>query len=180
MQITDLVKPTTTVVVQPTVNGLMWSLTNAGISMRGDWHVKYRVVFQIEDSGTFEGHVSGASFVVSVTLGATPSGLPTINSTGCYCSISGIKMKLHGGASWLYNLFMRNVEKSLRYQLQTLLCDEARKAIDEEAAAELATLHTQVQVSSQLVLDYGLVASPGFFTGYIETFHRGEFLYVGD
>ena len=55
---------------------------------------------------------------------------------------------------------MRNVEKSLRYQLQTLLCDEARKAIDEEAATGLATLNTHVQVSSQLVLDYGLVASP--------------------
>jgi lipopolysaccharide-binding protein len=179
LQVIDFNKPSSSVSVLPS-SGLKWQLSNAGISIRGDWHIKYRFIFPIKSSGWFEGRVSGSSISVSVTLGTTPSGQPTIRSTNCQCSISLIKIKLHGGGSWLYNLFMGSVQKTITNQLQKLVCVEARKAIDVTAERELNTLKTEVQVGNQLILDYRLVSSPAFGADYFDTFLLGEFFFVGD
>jgi hypothetical protein len=75
---------------------------------------------------------------------------------------------------------MKRVEKKLRNQLANLVCVEARKAIDVTASHELATLKTKVPVGSQLVLDYRLVSNPSFSSDYFDSFHLGEFFFIGD
>jgi len=122
-------------------------VSNAAISLRGNWHYKYRWGFvDIRDSGSFDGEVSGVSVSVSVTLGVDAAGRPTIASSGCNSQVQNIHISVHGGASWLYNLFIDKVVQPVRGELERLICEEARKAIDGDASRELATLPIQVCV----------------------------------
>jgi len=117
-----------------------------------------------------------------VTLGATPAGEPTIRTTGCTCHIDSLKIRLHGGASWIYNLFMGSVERPLRNNLQGKICEGAQKAVNTDVAQELATLPVKIPLGhgKQWLLDYRLVSPPAFASGYLESFHKGEFFNAGD
>jgi len=145
----------------------------------GDWHLRY---WGIRDRGSFDASASGASISVSMTLGATAPGEPTIRTTGCTCHIDRVSIHLHGGASWLYNLFIGAVERPLRDNLQTKICEAAQDAINTDAARELATLPMKLPIGRHRhwLLDYRLVSAPAFASGYLESFHKGEFFNAGD
>ena len=179
MQVTSFQQPSTAVAVNPG-RGLTWSLSGAGVSLHGDWRVKYKHF--IRDHGSFDASASGASISVSVTLGKSATGEPTIRTTGCTCHIDHVNIRLHGGASWLYNLFMGSVERSLRNNLQRKICDAAQKAVNTDVARELATLPVKVPLGpgKQWLLDYRLVSPPAFASGYLESSHKGEFFNAGD
>ena len=181
MQVRSFQPPSTSVTVSRT-GGLTWSLSGAGISLHGDWRLKYHIIFPVSDHGSFDASASGASISVSVTLGATAAGEPTIRTTGCTCHIDRLKIRLHGGASWLYNLFMGSVERKMRDNLQRKICEAAQNAVNTDVARELATLPVKVPLGhdKQWLLDYRLVSPPAFASGYLESFHKGEFFNVGD
>lgn len=180
VQVTSFLKPSTSLTVN-TGSGLSWSLNGASLSVHGDWHYKYRLGFiKISDSGSFDVDVLGISESLTVTLGASQTGEPTIHSTGCYCNIDDLSIDLHGGASWLYDLFIGFVSDSLQDNIQSKLCDAARKAVDENAARELSTLQVQVVIDHQWLLDYRLVSGPTFGTGYFESYHKGEFFFAAE
>ena len=160
-------------------SGLTWSLSGASIHVHGDWRIRWIIFFSIpiHDHGNFDASATGASVSVSVTLGKTATGEPTIRSTGCTSHVNRVRIRLHGGASWLYNLFMGHVERPLRDDLKRKICEGARKAIDTNGASELATLPVTVPIGDdkQWLLDYRLVSSPAFASSYLESFHKGEF-----
>jgi len=180
MKVTSFQKPSTSLTVN-TGSGLSWSVSGASLSVHGDWHYKYKAGFiKISDSGSFDVDVSGLTASVAVTLGASQTGEPTIHSTGCDCNINDLSIHLHGGASWLYDLFIGSVSHPLRRNIQSKLCDTARKAVDEDAARELSTLKVQVVIDHQWLLDYRLVTGPTFGTGYFESYHKGEFFFAAE
>ena len=43
---------------------------------------------------------------------------PTVSANKCNCYAGSTKVKFHGGASWLYNLFSSKIEDVLKRQLQ--------------------------------------------------------------
>ena len=107
LKITSFTKPTADVAVNPG-QGLTLSLSGAGVSATGEWRYKYRKAFiKIRDHGSFSASADGVSISVSVSLGKNDNGSPRIAATGCHCSISDVHIKLSGGASWLYNIFIR-------------------------------------------------------------------------
>ena len=180
LQVTNFVKPDATISINPG-HGLAWDLSNAGISVNGNWHYKYRWGFvTIEDSGSFDGDVSGASLSESITLGQDVTGHPTIASTGCQCNIDSIRITVHGGASWLYNLFMQSVVNPLKDSLQSQICGAAQNAINENAREELATLPIDFTIDNTWLFDYRLTLPPSFQAGFIDFFHKGEFFFKGE
>jgi len=136
----------------------------------------------IRDHGNFDASASGATISVSVIIGATAGGQPTIRSTGCTCHINDVGIRLHGGASWLYNLFRDKVAGPLRDILQRKICEAAQNAVNTNVAGELATLPVKVPLGhdKQWLLDYRLVSPPAFASGYLESFHKGEFFNAAD
>jgi len=179
--VTSFQPPSTSVTIS-SGRGLTWSLSGASISLHGDWHINFRLIFRVSDSGSFDASVSGASISVSVTLGATETGRPTIRTIGCMSHIDRVSIYLHGGASWLYNLFIGAVERAIRDNIQRKICEAAQDAINTDAARELATLPVKVPIGhdNQWLLDYRLVSAPAFASGYLESFHKGEFFNAGD
>jgi len=179
-QIRSFQPPSTVISVNPG-SGLTWYLSNAAISVHGDWRYKAHIGrIPIRDHGNFDASASGISLTVSVTLGASPTGQPTINATNCSANVDRLKIKTHGGASWLYNLFMSKIERLIHGSLRNQICDAARKAINEDASRELATLKVKIAIKGQWLLDYSLVSGPLFAAGYLESFHKGEFFYATD
>jgi len=178
-QVTGFNQPSTSVTVNPNT-GLTWTLSGAALSVHGDWHIKKKHFFS--DHGSFDASASVSSLSVSVTLGASTAGEPTMRTTGCSCNIHDVSIHLHGGASWLYNLFMDLVKRPLQNNLQKKVCDAAQTAINTDAARELATLPMRLPLGSRKhwLLDYRLVSGPAFKSGYLESFHKGEFFNAGD
>ena len=53
--------------------------------------------------------------------GVDQTGRPTIKSSGCSSHVGSLKVKFHGGASWLYNIFDHQIAKNLQHKLQDLV-----------------------------------------------------------
>jgi len=134
-------------------SGLTWSVSNADISLNGNWYYSYKMWgVEVKDSGTFDGTFSGVSLSVSLTLEKDRDGRPTVASTGCSSKISKIDIKLEGGASWLYNSFMSAVTDPIRRALEPLICKAARQAIDENTRRTLSQFPIEVRHDSLFVI----------------------------
>ncbi|ELT87829.1 hypothetical protein CAPTEDRAFT_224086 [Capitella teleta] len=168
MQVTSFSPGAASAVVNP--SGLTLQIANVGVNVHGHWHYEYKKIIKIKDSGSFDVSVQGASISVRILLGidSPTSGRPTIVSSSCADDVQKVKVKFHGGASWLYNLFDDNVAKSLKSNLKDLLCKSALKAINEDAAKKLATLKVTVPIKGIGSLDYRLTSAPAFYNGFIE------------
>ncbi|KAI0212511.1 Cholesteryl ester transfer protein [Lamellibrachia satsuma] len=175
MRITSFDKPSTTTTVAPG-SGITWKLSGGAISIKGDWHYKYRQnwLLQASDSGSFDLSVSGLDLRISIMLGMDNSGQPTIRTTGCSSDVGRVHVHLHGGASWLYNLFDHKIGNVVKSKLKDKLCDAAKKSIDVNGAKRIKTLNLQVMFAKLLMLDYRLVAPPKFTNDYVESKHKGE------
>ncbi|KAI0227097.1 hypothetical protein LSAT2_022446 [Lamellibrachia satsuma] len=122
MRITSFDKPSATTTVAPG-SGIMWTLAGGSISVKGDWHYKYKVNLligstHVSDSGSFDLSVTGLNLRLSIMLGMSNSGQPTIYTTGCSSDVGRVHVHLHGGASWLYNLFDDNIGDSVKDSLR--------------------------------------------------------------
>ncbi|ELU02492.1 hypothetical protein CAPTEDRAFT_207305 [Capitella teleta] len=168
MQVTSFSPGAASVVVNP--SGLTLQIADVRVNVHGHWHYEYKKIIKIKDSGSFDVSVQGASISVRILLGmdSPMSGRPTILSSSCVDDVQKVKVKFHGGASWLYNLFDHNVAKSLKSNLKDLLCKSALKAINEDAAKKLATLKVTVPIKGIGSLDYRLISAPAFYNGFIE------------
>lgn len=157
-------------------------MTGVGLSLHGDWRYRYKRRFlRIRDHGSFDASLTASSSTVTVSLSMdTSSGRPTVTSVSCSCTIDAIEMRVHGGASWLYNLFVGSVERPLKEELQRMVCEEARKAVDVDGRAELDKLQVRIPVGESWLFDYRLVDTPRLDPDFIEFSHKGAFLHKND
>ncbi|XP_058859420.1 bactericidal permeability-increasing protein-like [Acipenser ruthenus] len=114
MQIESVSLPKSAVGLSPGT-GVVLSIGNAYISIKGNWRVKYLRI--VKDHGSFDLSVSGLTISAGIGVSRDETGRPTVSSASCSTSIGGVRIKFHGGASWLYNLFSKFIEKALRKAL---------------------------------------------------------------
>ncbi|XP_077993944.1 bactericidal permeability-increasing protein-like [Glandiceps talaboti] len=180
MRITGFSIPTTSLKTAPGV-GLQFTASGGAVSINGaDWRYKYKKGFvKISDHGTFDATANGLNLKLAVKLGKDKTGRPTIAPAGCTGGVGSIKVKFHGGASWLYNLFSGSIESSMKKSLKDKICDVITQEINTRGAEALAALKLKTPVGPYTEIDYSLVANPAFDTLYLETSHRGEFYPTG-
>ncbi|KAK2157067.1 hypothetical protein NP493_1915g00000 [Ridgeia piscesae] len=160
VRITSFNKPHSETTVAPG-SGITWKLSGGSVSIKGDWHYKYRQNW--------------------LQIGMDNSGQPTIHTTGCSSEVGSADVHLHGGGSWFYNIFDSAIERNVKRNLKNKLCDAAKLSIDKEGVKRMKSLNLQVYFSAnRLMLDYRLVAPPKFTTNYLESFHKGEVFLKGD
>ncbi|XP_046381035.2 bactericidal permeability-increasing protein-like [Haliotis rufescens] len=159
--------------------GIKWSATGAGLSMHGDFHYKYKQGWiKISDHGSFDASLSGVSFSMTVKLGDA-AGKPKLAGSGCSSGIGGVKIKFHGGASWLYNIFSHVIEGKVKGLLQSQMCKLVVAAVNTQANKQLAKLPMTVLVLKKFLLDYSLISNPTFDTKFLETMLKGEVFWNG-
>lgn len=178
MRITSFTRPGQAVTTNAGT-GITLSLTNAGVSVHGDWRYKYRLGFiKIRDHGNFDVSVSGVSIRLAIAMGMDSAGRPTISTRSCDCHVGDVKVKFHGGASWLYNLFDKSVEKPIERGIRSQLCNQLQKLVNVDAAESLRKLKVRVPIEGFITLDYSLVAAPVFGFNYLESLHKAEFFWT--
>uniref|UniRef100_A0A0B7A8B8 Lipid-binding serum glycoprotein N-terminal domain-containing protein n=1 Tax=Arion vulgaris TaxID=1028688 RepID=A0A0B7A8B8_9EUPU len=97
--------PTSLLSLDPQQNGLTWTLSNFGISLKADWHAKYKQGWvKISDGGRVSVILNDVSLTVTVGFGQKNE-RPTIFSKSCSCNIGDVHVDFHGGAAIVYNIF---------------------------------------------------------------------------
>ena len=155
--------------------GLSLSASGVSVSFTGDWH--YRKVHwpHISDSGSFDISANSVSFSLTAKIGAE-KGRPSISTASCSGNVGDLNVKFHGGASWLYNLFKSKIADSIKSQLNSVICEEATKAINEDAEQELATFPVRKQLDKYALIDYSFIEAPLFEENYMDVRIKGEIM----
>jgi len=119
----------------------------SGISLRLSfhWHYKYRHL--VSDHGSADVHTSGASTKVSAHIGRDANGAPTVTVSDTGFDVGDLSIKLHGGASWLYNLIISNFKGRIRSAIN--------KEVRAKMSSTIGTLVKEALASVPLSHDFG-------------------------
>uniref|UniRef100_A0A672KPX9 Bactericidal permeability-increasing protein n=1 Tax=Sinocyclocheilus grahami TaxID=75366 RepID=A0A672KPX9_SINGR len=156
--------------------GVMLSVGDAYISLRGNWRVKYSWI--IKASGSFELAVSELAISTTIAVKSDVTGRPTVSVTKCEATVGSVKVRFSGGASWLYNLFDSFINKALRNALQKQICPLVTASI-AEMNKNLKTLNVLAKVDQYAELEYSMVESPVISNAMIDLGLKGEFYNIG-
>ncbi|XP_035518200.1 bactericidal permeability-increasing protein-like [Morone saxatilis] len=156
--------------------GVRLSISNAFISLQGNWRVKYLRI--IKDSGSFDLNVNGLTITTSIDIKSDETGRPAVSSVNCAATVGKASIKFHGGASWLYNLFSKFIDKALRNALQNKICPLVADAISD-LNPHLKTLNVLAKVDPYAEIEYSMVSSPTVSKSSIDFSLKGEFYNIG-
>ncbi|KAM4613566.1 bactericidal permeability-increasing protein-like isoform 1-T2 [Polymixia lowei] len=175
MQIVNLGLPKSVLGLVPGT-GVSLSISNAFISLHGNWRVKY---FRfIKDSGSFDLSMNGLTITTSISIKSDDTGRPAVSSVNCAATVGSASIKFHGGASWLYNLFSNFIDKALRSALQKQICPLVADAVSD-MNPYLKTLNVLAPVDKYAEIEYSMVASPAVSKSDIDFSLKGEFYNIG-
>ncbi|XP_076609283.1 bactericidal permeability-increasing protein [Chaetodon auriga] len=175
MQIVNVGLPVSAVNLVPGT-GVRLSIGNAFIGLHGNWRVKYLRV--IKDSGSFDLNVNGLTIATSIAVKSDETGRPEVSSANCDATVGSVRIKFRGGASWLYNLFRKFIEKALRNSLQKQICPLVVDAISD-LNPKLKTLNVVAKVDQYAEIEYSMVSSPTVSNSSIDFSLKGEFYNIG-
>ncbi|CAL9688934.1 unnamed protein product [Knipowitschia caucasica] len=174
MHIVNVGLPQSSVSLEPGA-GVKLSVTNAFMSLNGNWRVKY---FIIKDSGSFDLSVKGLSITTTIAVNSDETGRPTVSGSSCSAAVGSVSIKFHGGASWLYNLFKDFIDKALRSALEKQICPLVADSISD-VNPHLKTLNVLAKVDEYAEIEYSMVSSPVISTSSVELSLKGEFYNIG-
>ncbi|XP_053723754.1 bactericidal permeability-increasing protein-like [Synchiropus splendidus] len=175
MHMVDVALPQSSVDLESDV-GVRLNIAGASLSMRGNWRVKYLRV--IKDSGSFTLSVNGLTITTSIAITRDATGHPEVSVANCAASVSSVRVKFHGGASWLYNLFSRYIDKALRSSLEKKMCPLVADAVSD-LNPQLKTLNVIAKVDQFAEIEYSLVSAPPVSSSAISFNLKGEFYNIG-
>merc|ERR1711916_149695 len=156
-------------------DGLAVSGSSMGASVTLNWSYRENSWPHVSDSGSADVSISGTTFAVNLAVGEA-DGEPTVSVTSNSCTIGSLSIKLHGGASWLYNLFVSVFSGQIKSSVESALNAAVKSAIDVQAAAALKTLPIEEKVDSISSFNFELTAAPVYDSAYISTAHYGAFI----
>ncbi|NP_001279749.1 bactericidal permeability-increasing protein-like precursor [Callorhinchus milii] len=155
--------------------GMKLSLDNTNIAIHGNWRVKYSLG---RDSGSFDVSVNGFSVSALIGMSTDQTGRPAVKSMGCSSNVGSLRLKLHGGASWLYNLFRSSLEKPIHSALVREICPKVSEAINS-LELKLQRLKVTANVDKIAEIDYFLVNPPVITETFMDLDFKGEFYNIG-
>uniref|UniRef100_A0A671Z3V0 Bactericidal permeability-increasing protein n=1 Tax=Sparus aurata TaxID=8175 RepID=A0A671Z3V0_SPAAU len=153
--------------------GVKMSITGAFISVRGNWRVKYLFI------GSFDLDVRDLSISATIAIGRDATGHPMVSGANCAANVGSARVKFHGGASWLYNLFSKYINRALRKAMEKQICPLVTKAISD-MNPRLQTLNVLAKVDKHAEIEYSMVSPPTISTSAIDLNLKGEFYNIGN
>ncbi|XP_033375049.1 bactericidal permeability-increasing protein-like [Parus major] len=152
--------------------GLQVSISNAFAELSGDWWVKFLF---LRGHGSFNLKVENVYIKIILRLGSDTAGKPTISTSDCSARISKIRVHFSGKLGWLYNLFHSVIESRLRKILESKVCDNVAKSVQNELQTYIQTLPVTARIDAKIGLDYALVAPPKATAQSLDAGLKGEF-----
>ena len=162
-------KPSSTIT---TSNGLNIGLNEGAARVAGGWSVKF---WFFRKSGTFYAF-SGMNLQLRVTI-TESFGRPSFVAQRCRASLPGFKVRAREGIlGWLFNIIFRFLNSNIRSGLESVMCSKLQEAVNIDGNNELSSLNLIAQVNN-IKLDYRLTAPVQFYSTYMASSHKGQFLY---
>jgi len=142
-------------------NSIAVGIVGLNVDITLNWHYREVNWPHISDSGSGEGSTTRAGGNIVFSLGSDATGHPTAVITSCGLDLSTLSIKLHGGASWLYdaiiNMFHKKIIESLDKGVCKALTTDAQAAISQF----LAQAPVQHDLGFHLAIDYSLANPNG-------------------
>uniref|UniRef100_A0AAQ4NTF9 Bactericidal permeability-increasing protein n=1 Tax=Gasterosteus aculeatus aculeatus TaxID=481459 RepID=A0AAQ4NTF9_GASAC len=164
LKIVDVGLPTSSVALVPGT-GVRLSIGKAFIQRRNN-------------SGSFDLSVSDLTVGTSIAVESDETGRPAVNTVDCAATVGSANIKFHGGASWLYNLFRKFIDKAIRRALERQICPLVTNAISD-LNPQLKTLNVLAKVDKHAEIEYSMVSSPAVTASSLELGLKGEFYNIG-
>ncbi|XP_069023149.1 bactericidal permeability-increasing protein-like [Embiotoca jacksoni] len=152
--------------------GVRLSISNAFISLHGNWRVKYLRI--VKNKGSFDLNVKGLTITTNTAIKSDETGRPAVSSVNCAASVGSVSIRFHGGASWLYNLFKKFIDKALRKAMEKQICPLVSNSISD-LNGQLKTLNVVAKVDKYAEIAYSMVSSPTVSTSFMDLNLKGEF-----
>ncbi|KNC54113.1 bactericidal permeability-increasing protein [Thecamonas trahens ATCC 50062] len=172
--ITNLALPDSILQLKPGT-GIQVGVSSAVCDVSLNWHYREHSWPHISDHGSASVDVSKTTISVTVAIGEA-SGRPTVAVDASEVDIGSFHIKVHGGASWLYNwlvgLFKGSVKSSVQSSLKSAIVD----AINKQAEEALATLPIKEKVDKYSSVNYAMLAPPSITATQFSSVHLGQFL----
>uniref|UniRef100_A0A665WEG7 Bactericidal permeability-increasing protein n=1 Tax=Echeneis naucrates TaxID=173247 RepID=A0A665WEG7_ECHNA len=150
--------------------GVRLAMSNAKISMRGNWRVKF---FRIMKSGSFDLNVDRLGVSANIAIKSDSTGRPVVSTPSCSASVGSVRVKFRGGASWLYNLFNKFINKALRKAMQK------QKNNIHQICLVVSLMLILAKVDKLAEIDYSMTSSPTISKSSIDLNMKGEFYNIG-
>jgi len=175
--LSSLVIPRSNVTLIPKSGAeLIISGTSAHLSM--NWEYRKTSFPHVSDSGTANVDVSNTAIDVSVSV-TMQNGRPYANVESCVVHVGKLDMDIHGGASWLYKIFVDHFSGTIKGMVEKTLSSSISREINDGANAALASLPVVQPISNSVEIDYSLLSVPTVEETHFTLSHKGEFYYVG-
>jgi len=160
MKINRLSVKNSSVILTPS-NGISVSVTGLDLDITLDWHYRESSWPHIADSGSGEGSTTSASASVSFIVGSDATGHPTAKISSCGLDLSSLSIKLHGGASWLYDIVIDLFHKKIVEALDSGICKVLSTDVQDLIDKYLSELPVQHVLGDYLAIDYSLADPNG-------------------
>ncbi|XP_038015284.1 bactericidal permeability-increasing protein-like [Motacilla alba alba] len=152
--------------------GLQVSISNASVEINGNCWVKFLF---IGGPGSFNLKVENVDMKIILRLGIDTTGRSTISTSGCSARASKVGVRFSGKPKWLYNLFQKAVKSQLQKNLETMVCDNVAKSVQNKLQKQVRALPVTIRIDDKIGIDYSLVASPRATAQSLDLDMKGEF-----
>ncbi|KAF0973132.1 hypothetical protein FDP41_008339 [Naegleria fowleri] len=123
--------------------------------MQADWQYREHHWPHISDHGSVD-----ADITISLSIGVKVS---IVDATHCMAQVTNVQasfsefnLKMHGGASWLYNFFIKNFRHSIENDIIKQVDADVTRSVNTALAKALDTISLQHDVGHGIVVDYSL------------------------
>jgi len=160
--------------------GLAASVSGASASAHLNWHYREEAWPHVSDSGDADIDISDTS--ISLSLAVTEAnGLPVLSVASDSVNIGNMDIHLHGGASWLYQIFVDIFEPEIKSAGEGAMQSAISSVITSTVNKLLASLPVTLPVTNNVEIDYAMVQNPVFVSGsYFETYLTGAFYEISN
>mmetsp|Transcript_5398 Transcript_5398/g.10579 ORF Transcript_5398/g.10579 Transcript_5398/m.10579 type:complete len:489 (+) Transcript_5398:58-1524(+) len=130
-----------------------------GITLRGtmSWRYRGRHWPHVKDHGGGDFEVGGNTHAAGLLVLSLASGRPHAALSGAAASLDHFKIKLHGGASWLYNMVVHAFEGHIKGSIENSLRDEMTDAVDNALNKEFAKMRLTEKLPFDPPYDIALI-----------------------
>ncbi|XP_019400352.1 PREDICTED: BPI fold-containing family C protein-like [Crocodylus porosus] len=156
--------------------GIKLAIEHASATFHANWSIK---TWLVRNHGGATVSLSGVFITVIFQVSRDNKGRLSMLFHNCRLSIHDVKVKLSGGASWVFNLFAGYLKKPIQAYLDKNLCPNIKNKI-QRMDAELRTLKVLSQIDAFAQIDYSLINSPAISKSYINLDLKGTVYPAGN
>ncbi len=164
--------------------GVQVGASNIVISVNGDWKYEKKSFPRLSDSGTLDMDADMTiRLVIRISADTATGKLSLSVAPDADVQLDNLQIKLHGGASWLYNTFISAFKKTLSETVRNAMIDMINGELNQRLIEESAAIDYVVPVGPVelgLVADFSVLVASCQTTetdGTVAIGARGEILF---